>query len=294
MIFGFAPYLRVEGSARPSPGWTWMPRTLTDTQVLSAVLLHEVARAEQREEQWLDNLRQQADSDLGALRQLGWILLSQARTYPSEELRTVLERWVQRSPDEPDPRLALFMLPVLGRGVVSPPNKGEHLAKLNETYEWFEARHPDVSRYVANLYVHILMSFGEQEAARTMAERAIDRAADLMELSQVIHVVGPLGDAELLGKLLTRIQFLQQQSAGGSAPWLGVADVLRQFVELAGRDRDWDRLLKYFEEYMAPWLGVAFGILCRKRARPSPSRSPSRWPATWAAAKRATSAAPSR
>ncbi|NOX53366.1 MAG: tetratricopeptide repeat protein, partial [Planctomycetes bacterium] len=141
----------------------WQPRSLLDAQLLAAMILYESARLENKDQQYVEELRRRASSDLQALRQLVWIHLSERKL---EGLEPLLEQWVAQSPEDPEPRLVRFMVPfVSAGGPAGLGDKVQHLATMKTTYEWLVAHRPALARAVSVPYVHALASAGRKDEA---------------------------------------------------------------------------------------------------------------------------------
>jgi tetratricopeptide (TPR) repeat protein len=246
--------MQTRESLRQSEGrqrfvWYGVPDTLNAAQAVSTIYVHEVARREKREDEWLDALKQRGERDREALQQLAWVYVSEQK---QDGLKPLLEKWLAQRPNDAIARL-LQSQSVYYRGqqAGSPSDNEKNLATAKESFTWMEKNRPDLARWMAASYAQALITWGDKDEAKRFAEQRLDAASDLNELSQIMYVVNQLQDADLSGKLLARAEELQKALGGpGSTASYIVPQLFQQFLQQAVAAKDTNRLLESFDRYM--------------------------------------------
>lgn len=221
--------------------------TLRDAQMLAAVLLADVLKADGTREAWLDQLRKQAAADdVRAVRQLCWVHLPEGG---HAELEPLLRRWIAQSPDDPEPRLLLAMLPFYTEPRAAGLANEAQLNTMREQYEWFLAHHPDVGAYLANIYVRQLIAMDHRDEARRLTRAALAAARDPDDIVQIAQGVQQLQDLDLIEDLIERWNVLRQAAPSKSSATAVAYLVARALPSLA-QSKDHEGLLRLFDKYM--------------------------------------------
>lgn len=226
----------------------WKPRELLDAQMLCSLVLYEAARRKKNQEQHLSQLKEQSKTDLNALRRVVWLLLSEQKV---DELNPLLERWINRSPMDAEPRIALFVGPFLRGNPNNVPNATDHLETMRTQYEWLVANQPSLARFMTAPYAQLMMSMGQKDEAAKLMRSAIEQARDTFELRQIGYMVMQIQDFDLLSLLITRMETLRGRSHSGNYGYLDRQRLMESYSQLAAQKKQWDKLIDSFERYMA-------------------------------------------
>lgn len=245
-------WLASSGSRNSGLGFQgWQVRELLDAQMMCTILLHWTAQAAKTDEAMVERLRERSKTDLMALRQLIWIHMSNMqRTNNTDKLQPLLKRWVTENPSDAEPRLLLFVGPLMRGDPSKIPNADEHLVTMKTQYDWFVNNRPKLGRFLAGPYAQLLMTFGKRDEAAKQLRTAVTQARSMMDLQMTSYLVTQMQDLELMSLMITRITEFRSKSPNSS---LGVAEVqqlLQAYAQMAARTKKWDQVVESFDRFM--------------------------------------------
>ena len=223
----------------------WSPKSLEDAQLVAVVFLSEAARKEMKHDEFVAQLKKEADADIALAKRLVWLYTAENK---QPEAIAVVDRLSKEMPNDIEVRLYRLMRWSYYRQ--QNQDLAKFLPQLKEDIDRIREKKPKLSVWVTTAYIQALMSANKKDEAVKEMKEVIKTADNVFALSQISYQVTRLNDLELFGEMMAKVEELAKNAPSSTAGWFNPASMLQQYIQNAAQQKKWDSVLTYYERYM--------------------------------------------
>lgn len=165
-----------------------LPTNLNSARANSVVAMLVLAQRLRREDDWIDNMRNEAQEDLSKLRELVLVCAATGKLAQHQDVSDLLAK---RAPDDPLPHVAKFYLMSNATtfNALSTVQKQQRLQSLRESFQWVDRHRPDLRSDVLYNCVLQLTYLGDASLAASLVTDEMNAARRVQDLGNLPYLV---------------------------------------------------------------------------------------------------------